>query len=121
MIGERRDDEVAERVAGEALALGEAVLEERPEKPGVLVGQRDEAVADVARRQHAELLAQLAARSSVVGHRDDGARLETEVHEAAEHRGKAGAAADGDRTTTRAHAHRCSRSRPMSRWLTATR
>ena len=47
-LGEGGEEQVAERVAGE-IAVREPVLEQAAEE-GLVVGQRDEAVADVAGR-----------------------------------------------------------------------
>ena len=120
-IGERRKHQIAERVAGKPLAVREAVLEEARLQAGLVLGHRHEAVADVAGRQHAELAAQHARRAAVVGHGDDGARLEAEREQAVDDRRQAGAAADGDGPAAGADAHRTARSRPMSRWPTTAR
>ena len=92
-------EEVAEGVPGEAAAVREAVLEEAGEQVFV-VGQRGDAVADVARRQHPEFPAQHARGAAVVGHGDDAeqvgeaARVASERLEPAQDAGEAGAAPD---------------------------
>ncbi len=68
-LGQRRQEDVAERVPGQ-LAAVEAVPEE-PVHERLVLGQRDQAVADVARRRHREVAAQPAAGAAVVGQRDD--------------------------------------------------
>src|SRR5258708_5648202 len=70
----------------------------------LLLGQRDDAVADVAGRQHAELFAQRAGAAAFVGHRHDRAEagdrprtISVDVaFQPAEQSRKPGAAADGD-------------------------
>ena len=82
---------------------------EPPARPGTMAPhdakpdprQISDAVAALRARKSAEanaaeLATQHAARSPVIGHRDDSARLEPEVDKAAEHRGQPGTAADGD-------------------------
>ena len=68
-VDEPDEQEVADGVPGQ-LADGEAVLEGRGERVG-RVGQRAEALAQVADRRDAEHRAQPAGRPAVVGHRDD--------------------------------------------------
>ena len=68
--GEGGEEEVAEAVAFE-IAVGEAVLEEAGEE-GFVLGEGDEAVADVAGGQHLEVFAEAAGGTAVVGDGDDG-------------------------------------------------
>ncbi len=110
-LGERGEEEVAEAVAFE-VAVGEAVLEEAREQVLVL-RERDHAVADVAGGQHVQVFAQAAGGTAVVGDGDDGGEVADEAGqgvgdrqragrgggvalEAAQQRGEAGAATDGD-------------------------
>ncbi len=59
------------------------------------VGQGSDAVADVAHRRHAHLVAQLARRSAIVGHGDDRGDVAGLLLEAAQQDRQPGAAADG--------------------------
>src|SRR5690348_13690468 len=68
-LREPHDDEVPERVTVE-LPADEAVLE-RLLPHGVVTGERDEALAQVARCRDAEIASQPARRASVVGDADD--------------------------------------------------
>ena len=87
----------------EGLAALEAETEELREEL-LFLGQSDDAVADVARRQHPEFLAQDAGAAAFVGDGDDRAEPFDRPHsvgvdvslQAAEQRREAGAAADGD-------------------------
>ena len=54
----------------------------------------DDAVADVADRRDPELLAELAGRAPVVGHRDDRGQVARVLLEAAQQRRQAGPATD---------------------------
>ncbi len=112
--GEGGEEEVAEAVTFE-VALGEAVLEELGEE-GFVLGEGDEAVAEVAGGKHFEVFAEAAGGATVVGDGDDGGELADEAGEgravrggsegvcgwgdealeAAKERGEAGTAADGD-------------------------
>ena len=113
--GEGGEEEVAEAVAFE-VAVGEAVLEEAGEEVFVL-GEGDEAVADVAGGKHVEVFAEAARGAAVVGDGDDGGELADEGGEilergvgerggaggrgdkgleSAQEGGEAGSAADGD-------------------------
>ena len=107
-VSERGEEEIAEIVADEAAAGVEAILEEAAEKSFVLA-ESDHAVADVAGRKDAIFAAQAAGAAAVVGDGDDGgeagdgmlgfdfvAAAGDEILEAAQQRGKAGAAAEGD-------------------------
>ena len=107
-IGQRGEKEVAEAVAVES-AAGEAVAEQLRQQL-FIVGERRHAVADVAGRGHALLLAQASAGAAVVGDGDDGGEAGDEGRqrsrgrrsgddvalESAEQGGQAGAAADGN-------------------------
>ena len=53
-VGERGDDQIAERVSREPLAFREAVLEQRRASSESVVAERHEAVADISGRQHPE-------------------------------------------------------------------
>ena len=124
--GERGEEEVAEAVAFE-VALGEAVLEEAAEQVLVL-GEGDEAVADVAGGKHVEVFAEAAGGATVVGDGDDGGELADEGGEileggvserggaggrgdegleTAQERGETGAAADGDDAKLARGDHSC--------------
>ena len=113
--GEGGEEEIAEAVTFE-VAVREAVLEELGEEVFVL-GEGDEAVADVAGGKHVEVFAQATRRAAVVGDGDDGGELADEDGEllqggvgerggaggrgdkrleSAKERGEAGAATDGD-------------------------
>jgi len=110
---ERGEEEIAEAVTFE-IARAEAVLEELGEKMLVL-GEGDEAVAEVAGRRQMQVFAETARRATVVGDGDDGGEVADEAgevfvlrvglrslgrgdvaFEAAQEGGEAGAAADGD-------------------------
>ena len=94
---ERGEEEVAEAHAGQPAIL-EAVLEEVVELPAGLVaaGERDEAVARVAGRQHAQVAPQLAGTAAGVGDGDDGGQVvRVRLQPLQDHR-QAGAAADGE-------------------------
>ncbi len=97
--GHRRDQQVAERVAGEAVRLArglrEAVLEDLAHQR-LRVGQRHDAVADVADRRDPELLAQDPGRATIVGDRHDRGQVAGVFLEAAQERGQPGAATDRD-------------------------
>ena len=60
-----------------------------------VVGQRGDAVAKIARRQHTQRRPQTARRAAVVGHRDDGGEIGGVRLQAAQQRGQASAAANG--------------------------
>lgn len=96
-------EEVAEGVAGEALAGLEAELEEAGEQV-LVVGQRDQTVADVARRQQPQVAAQPPGGAAVVGNRDDAGQIgdlgADPALQAGEQRGQPGAAAQGDDAQT---------------------
>ena len=80
-------------MAGElALAL-EAVLEELFHQR-LRVGQRDETVAQVARRDYAEVFAQPARRATVIGDRHDSRDIRRRRLDAAQEHGEAVATAD---------------------------
>ena len=102
-VGHGREQQVAERVAGQRFARRETIVEDLRQQVFFL-RQRHDAVADVAWRQHAELLAQRAGGAAFVGHRDDRAEPGDRPRavaagvalQAAQQRGETGAAADGD-------------------------
>jgi hypothetical protein len=92
-LREGGEEEVAEGVSRQ-VAVGEAVLEEAAEER-LVVGEGDEAIADVAGRQHPQLAAQPPGRAAVVGHGDDGRDVDRRRLEPAQQRGEAGAPAEG--------------------------
>ena len=98
--GQRRQEQVAEGVADQPAAVGEAVLEEAGEQV-LIVGEGGDAVADISGRRDSELLAQPAGGAAVVGDGDDTRQLAQAVRAhvvlqpAQQHR-QAGAAADRD-------------------------
>ena len=116
-LGQRRQEDVAEGVPGQ-LAAVEAVAEE-PVHQRLVLGQRDQAVADVARRRHREIAAQAAARAAVVGQRHDRRDLRARELEPAQQRREARAAAEGDDAQLAARAH-VARSSASSRCLKRT-
>ena len=69
-VGKRRQEEVADGVAGDALAFLEAILEQPAHHLGVL-GQRHDCPTHVAGRKNAELVAQFAGRTAGICRRDD--------------------------------------------------
>ena len=91
-----------------AVAAAEAMREELRQQI-FFFAERDHAVAQVAGRQHVEVLAQAARRAAVVGHRDHGRQVGRSAQvrrragpgtanvaaQSAQQRGKAGAAANG--------------------------
>ena len=106
-LGQRGHKEVAEVVAFERVAAAEAVGEELGQQV-LFFAERHHAVAQVAGRQHVEVLAQAAGGAAVVGHRDHGGQVGDQARlggwlagrgnvpaQSAQQRGKAGAAADG--------------------------
>ena len=78
--GHGREEKVAEIMAGQPRPSLEPVLHEALHKR-FQVGHGDEAVADVARRQDAELPAEPARASAVVGHGHDGGEIVRDVLE----------------------------------------
>ena len=68
---ERGEKEIAQIVAAQSVAAGKAVIEELGEKLFVL-GERHQAVADVAGRKNAEIAPQAAGTAALVGDGDDG-------------------------------------------------
>ena len=83
-----RDQEVAHGVAGEVpLVLGEPVLEQLRHRR-LRLGERRQAVADVADGRDPQLLAQAAARAAVVGNRDDRRDVRRVLLETAQERGE---------------------------------
>ena len=100
------------------LAAVEAVPEE-PVHERLVLGQRDQAVADVARRRHREIAAQAAARAAVVGQRDDRRDLRARELEPAQQRRETRPAAQADDAQLAARAH-AEPSRASSRCLKRT-
>jgi len=111
-VSESGEEEIAEVVADKAPAGVEAILEQAAEQ-GFVLAESHHAVANVAGRQDAIFAAQSAGTSAVVGDGDDrseaGDRMivadfvataSDEVFEAAQKRGKAGAAAESDDVQT---------------------
>ena len=87
---------------------GKAVLEELGEQRFVF-GERDHAIADVARRQDVEFAAQASGAAAVVGDGDDGgdfnfSRLQGETFQAMQKRRETGSSSDCD-DTKRFHFH----------------
>ena len=68
-LGQRGHKQVAEVVPLQRVAAAKAMGEELRQQV-LFLAQRHHAVAQVARRQHVEVLAQPAGRAAVVGHRD---------------------------------------------------
>lgn len=98
LLPEGDDQEVADRVLVQ-VALGlEAVLDDAGPglAPVVVAAQRGERLAQVAGRQHAQLVAQTPAGAAVVGHGDDGGEVAGDPAESGERGGQAHAAAEGD-------------------------
>ncbi len=117
---ERGEKEIAEALTAQR-AVPEPVGEQRLHRR-LGVRERLQAVADVAGREHAELLPEHAAAAAVVHDGDDGGNGRGNALQAAQHGGKSGTAADGDdlyiRTAGKTLFHcsfTLSRSRQMSR------
>ena len=70
----------------------------------LVIGERDEAVAHVARRRHPEVATQAPRRAAVIGQRHDRGRLRAGLLEAAQHGRQARAAAQADDARLSAHA-----------------
>ena len=102
-LRQRGQEDVAEGVAGQLAAI-EAVPEE-PVHQRLVLGQRDQAVADVARRRHRQVAPQAAAGAAVVGQRDDRRDLRAGELETAQERRQARAAAQADDAQLAARAH----------------
>jgi hypothetical protein len=112
-VGESGEEEIAEIVAAEATAEVETVLEKLGEQ-GFVFGEGDQAVADVAGREHAIFAAEATGAATVIGNGDNGGQIDDRalggglliaaandvLLEAAEKRGKSGAAAESDDTQT---------------------
>ena len=92
-ILERRQHEVAQRVVA---SEREAVLERLGQRVVRVRSHCGDALAHVARRRDVGFLAQDAGGAAVVGHGDDGARIQSHGQERAYGHGRAGAAADDD-------------------------
>ena len=88
------EEEIAKALPGEH-ALREAVGEQLLHD-GLHIRQGLQAVAQVPRRGHAEVLPQDAGAAAIVRHRDHGGDVAGVIFQAAQHGGKAGATADGD-------------------------
>src|SRR5581483_12458421 len=95
------EEEVPERVAAQPLAFGEPKAKQLGDER-LVVGERDQTVANVARRKHAELAAQPSGRAAVVAHGDDGREVRRDLLEPAQHGREPGAAADDDDAITAA-------------------
>ena len=92
-ILERRQHEVAQRVVA---SEREAVLERLGQRVVRVRSHCGDALAHVARRRDVGFLAQDAGGAAVVGHGDDGARIQAHGQKRAYGHGRAGAAADDD-------------------------
>ena len=92
-ILERRQHEVAQRVVA---SEREAVLERVGQRVVRVRSHCGDALAHVARRRDVGFLAQDAGGAAVVGHGDDGARIQSHGQKRAYGHGRAGAAADDD-------------------------
>src|SRR3989338_5260164 len=90
----RRNEEVPEAVALQGRVLGETVLKE-PLHERFGIGQRHQAVADIAGRDHVELLAQAPRAAAVVRHGDDRRAVGRVLFQALQGGREARAAADG--------------------------
>ena len=88
-----RKKQIAEALPGQR-AVGKAVVEQLLHG-GLGIGQRHDAVADIARRQHSQILAQHAGAAAVVGDGDDGGDILRVGLQAPQHGGQAVPAADG--------------------------
>ena len=88
-----RQEQIAEALPGQR-AVGKAVVEQLLHG-GLGIGQRHDAVADIARRQHPQILAQHAGAAAVVGDGDDGGDILRVGLQAPQHGGQAVPAADG--------------------------
>ena len=91
----RQHEQIAERVTAQGRSLAEAVLEE-PRHERLDLGQRDNVVAKVARRQDAVLTPQAARRAAIVTHGHHRGDVRGVMLEAAQHGRHARAAADAD-------------------------
>ena len=94
-VGHRDDEEVAEAMALETIAVSEAILEElRHQRFGVREG--GDVLANVAWWQYSELALKSPGAAAVIGYRDDRCDVAGVLLEATQQRREAGAAADGD-------------------------
>ena len=100
-VGHGHDEEVSERVPIKPVTRAEAVLEEARHQ-GLGLGECGQALADVARGDDAEVLAQASGGAAVVGDRDDGGEVAGVLLESAEEHGEARPATDGDDAGTAA-------------------
>ena len=73
-MGERGEEEVAEIMADEAAAGVKAILKEAPQQ-GLVLRQRDHAVANISGRKNAIFPAKTAGAASVIGDRDDSGEI----------------------------------------------
>ena len=107
-VGQGGDEEIAEVVSAESVAGLEAIGEELRQQV-FFVAEGDHAVAQVAGRQHVEVLAQAAGGTAVVGDGDDRCEIgdvaglrgrpvgkRDMAPQSAQQRGEASAAADGN-------------------------
>jgi hypothetical protein len=108
-VGERREEEIAEIVAGETAAGVETILEKLGEE-GFIFGEGDHAVANISGREHAIFATKTAGAAAVIGDGDDrgeigdgplgGGLLIAAAHdvllEAAEKSGEAGTPAESN-------------------------
>ena len=118
-LGEADDQEVAERVALELAAARSGARTRAGHGPSSVVAERDEALAQVAGRGHAEVAAQPAGRAAVVGDAHDrGDRPGVPAHGAQRDREPV-PAAERDDLGPRRRPPRQPRS--TSRWCTAVR
>src|SRR5207253_2127144 len=109
-VGHRGEEDVAEGVTLERRLGGEAIVEEAREQL-FLVGEGDDAVADVAGRRHPELFAQDTRAAAFIGDGDDRRELRHRPRplgvdvllQTAEESGKAGSAADRNDVEAVAH------------------
>ena len=93
-IGHGREQQVAQVVALQTRPQAEAVLQERAHQR-LHIGQRDDALAEVAGGQDAQVAAQPARAPAVVGHGHDGREPGGIVLEAREQDRQPGPAANG--------------------------
>ena len=110
-VGERGEEEVAEVVAAETASGLESILKEAAEESFVL-GERDQAIANVAGRKNAIFAAQAARAAAVVGDGDNRGEIgdracegrlfvaapDDVILQATKKSGKSGAAAESDNT-----------------------
>ena len=124
-LAQRGEEEVAEALPRER-PLREAVVHE-PLHERLGVRQRLETAAHIARRQHAEVMAQHARAAAVVRHGHNGRQILRIELQPAQQRGEPRAAADHrharpllGRDAIQIRFHRRSSQREMSRWFSVT-